>query len=504
MAQAGSSIVSGIGLLLVLVACDERSECGATNICIGPPRFQQAQIIGAWPARVTAEGAVAVCDGSHTDAVIVNALLLSTQRGTVGSEPEFDLSIRPGDGLDNRLVEGSRADDIHFSDGAISLVLDCINRVDAGTTACEGLVPERRDDISVRYTANTAARSVGHDVVVLVDLSADAAVAGILRASAARLVRMANPRDDVSIVGFGERLVVCTVDNGIGEAITCDEMPNAPIHPRSNLWQAVASAYDSLRTRPSDAGRAKHIIVLANGPDTCAGEDRANCSTPCSTADPRDLAARVARDRKDTGLTPIHIDFVQLETDQHPGRDARQVALACASGGHYQFIDSSTIPWTGDALREAVNVTVANARYAWEGHWELALPLPAYDDRAALPPGVMYALQGVLEVGTKSNLVKSDRHFPFGVGLGLGAPSAFNWDRRPTLLKPCGGPSDCGIGPASACNISCSGETGLCPTEGALVPRPDLSTCGDEDGTPGFCCDGDCRFIGQCEACNMP
>jgi hypothetical protein len=160
--------------------------------------------------------------------------------------------------------------------------------------------------------------------------------------------------------------------------------------------------------------------------------------------------------------------------------------------------------WTGDALHEAVDTAVANARYAWMGHWELALPLPAYADREALPPGAMYALQGVLEINASSNLVSSDRPFPFGVGMGTGAPSAVNWDRRPTLLKSCAAPNDCGLEPASSCTITCSDETGLCPTENASVPRPDLSPCSDDAGIPGFCCGGDCRTSGQCEACYTP
>jgi hypothetical protein len=271
------------------------------------------------------------------------------------------------------------------------------------------------------------------------------------------------------------------------------------------MWQAVDIAYNFLRAK-NDRQRSNHIIVLTDGPDTCAGENRLTCTTPCTTADYQQLLDKLETDANDPNAAPIHIHFVQFEAVGYPGRDPRQVEVSCVTGGHYQFLNSNSFSRTQtDAFREAFDTAVANVRYALMGHWELAAAVPTYASNAGggagVPAGHLYGLQGALTLNTSSNMVATQELVTFGVGQGMGAPSATNWDRRPTIRKPCGGFADCGAtaGPG-ACETICSPETLICSNDSSPVALPDLAVC-DGGGTQGFCCGGACQTSGTCAAC---
>ncbi len=266
------------------------------------------------------------------------------------------------------------------------------------------------------------------------------------------------------------------------------------------MWGAIEFAYHFLRDEVAQTDRSNHIIVLTDGPDTCAGEQLLSCQTTCTTADPHALAAKIQADHNDANAPRIRIHFVQFEALGYPGRDARQVEMACVSGGHYQFINSNAFPRGQTAiLLSALETAVANLRFALMGHWELALPSPAYADSGVVPAGALYGLQGTLIVPASSNMVVIDTAFPFGVGQGKEAEEVTNWDRRPTLRKPCSGAADCGAS-SGACSIGCSAETGLCPGPDDPSELPDLATC-ETGGSDGFCCGGTCQSSGGCGDC---
>ena len=107
-----------------------------------------------------------------------------------------------------------------------------------------------------------------------------------------------------------------------------------------------------------------------------------------------------------------------------------------------------------------------------------------------------------------ANLTGADTVHAYGVGLGSGAQEAPNWDRRPTVRKPCQVASDCafqGGGPPATqtdCHIVCSPETHLCPAASVGVSARNLADCTQGDGTLGLCCNGSCDGLADiCLAC---
>lgn len=545
--RRAATLAIGLTALAGLVACDSTA-----TIYVSTPKFQQAQIISAYPARKQGDGTwERVCGVGQSDGLITNVAYLSSQRRSGSSSSgDGDVSIRPNDVIDTRVVDGGLPDDINLSStGNIGLQLDCINSASVQGNDCTGgTIPAATLD-AIQYVANTPSRNRGHNVMLLVDQSGS--VGGLVQdvsfkeqripnplpqnfgevasdrtglrlAAARRLLQILNEDDRFGALAFGEEIslsVPCSdAINDIQQDLeTCfgarnrdiwaagiDEL-QAKTGGRSNLWSAVKTAYDYLREL-RDTQRSNHIIVLTDGPDTCAGEDRLTCATPCTTADYPGFVDQLETDFNDPNAPKIHVHFVQFESQGYPGRDARQVEVSCITGGHYQYLNSNTFSRVQTAaFQEALDTAVANVRYALMGHWELAASVPAYASNAGggagVPPGDLYGLQGALTIRASSNMVTADKPFPFGYGQGQGAPNATTWDRRPTVRKPCGGFQDCGAasGPG-ACSVVCSPETMTCAGGAAAVQLPDLAAC-EDGGTGGFCCGGTCMTSGTCAAC---
>ncbi|MBL8788317.1 MAG: VWA domain-containing protein [Deltaproteobacteria bacterium] len=535
---------------LGLAACDSTA-----TIYVSTPKFSQVQIIGAYPAKKQPDGSwERVCGTGPADGIITNVAFLSTQRraGTTGAPTDSDISIRPGDVIDTRVVNGGLPGDVNLSStGNLELQMSCINPASNVGSTCDtangGATPSITLD-KVTYHQNVPTRSTGHNVMLLIDQSGS--VGGLVRdgifkeerqpnplpgnfgavasdrtglrlAAARRLLGILNPADRFGAMAFGESIslsVPCA--DAIGDVKTdldnCFGSRNRDIWlsgidalqgttgGRSNLWNAVKTSYEYLRNTVADTTRSNHIVVITDGPDTCAGENRLTCATPCSTADYQALVDTVEGDHANPNTPKIHIHFVQFESQGYLGRDPRQVELACVSGGHYQFINSQSFSSAQPtSFQEALDLAVANVRFTLMGHWELAAQVPVYQSNAGsgagVLPGNLYGLQGQLTVKGTSNMVLSDRQFPFGVGQGSGAATATTWDRRPTLRKPCGGFADCGAGSQpGACQVVCSPETMICANGASAVTQPDLASC----DAAGFCCGGSCQTGGTCAACN--
>lgn len=533
------------------------SACDTTaKIYVSSPKFDGLQVVSAYPAKKQADGSwERVCAGGPTDGLITNLVFRSTGRGNnSASDADLDLSIRPFDVIQTRVVDGGNTDDINISNvGNLAYSLGCVNVASNSAGTCEG-APATATLDRIAYAATTPDRSVGHNVMVLIDQSGS--ISGLVRdvsykeqriveqipsrpgdfasdprslrlVVAKRLLNTLNSRDKVGVLAFGEQMnlsVPCSgaVNDVQTDLTTCFGARNRDIWNgvdngidrlqgntggRSNLWQAVKTSYDFLRAR-NDRVNSNHIVVLTDGPDTCAGENRLTCEPACTTADFGQLADQVEADMNDPNAPKIHVHFVQFESLGYPGRDPRQVELSCVSGGHYQFVNSNQFPRIQtQSFQDALDTAVTNVRYSLMGHWEFASSVPVYQSNAGggagLPPGALYALEGQVTVRTTSNLVNTDRNYPFGIGLGEGASSATTWDRRPTVRKPCGGFSDCGASAApGACEVVCSAETLTCASGAAPAQLPDLALCEPSAGASGFCCGGSCQAAGDCAACN--
>ncbi|MCC6620645.1 MAG: VWA domain-containing protein [Deltaproteobacteria bacterium] len=523
--------------------------------------FVHAVVVSAYPAVKAGDGAwVRVCaaDARLATGIITNVVLASTQRRPDGAGPrDDDLSIRPGDVVEARTVGGDLPVDIDLETaGHLGLELDCIDpqpQPNPSAGGCQGAVPSAQLD-GVDYVAHTPSRAEAHDVILLIDQSGS--IGGIvapdegyrededgrfdlpnnfgdlasdrfsLRLAAARaFTDSLNEADRLGVIAFGERLA-----NGAGLKVPCADAAGLDVQAglaacfgpdrepwhatsgidslrgdalgRSNLWRAVQAAYDFLAARPASAA-SNHIVVLTDGPDTCVdGESLTRCASRCSTVTHDHVLERIQADQVDPDARRIQIHFVQFESLGYDGRDPRQVEAACLSGGHYQYINSNDYPRDQlAALQESLDQALRNVRFALMGHWALAAAVPAYAQGAPAPagspPGALYGLSGALVVRASSHLVSADREFPFGVGQGAGATSAPAWDRRPTVLKPCGSASDCGGTDGPACSVVCSRETHVCPAGAVGITLPDTAAC-----DAGSCCDGQCVTTGSaCQAC---
>jgi hypothetical protein len=296
---------------------------------------------------------------------------------------------------------------------------------------------------------------------------------------------------------------------------------------RSNLWTALDRAYSylsgdvqgSMTTTVADASRSNHIIVIGDGPDTCDAKSAsyASCETSgrCGDTDLTDIISRIDADIDDPNKNPIMIHFVQFESQGYRGRDPRQVEVSCLSGGHYQFINSETMAKAQTTnLQQALNQAVMNVRHSLMGYWQFAHKVPVLAENSKMnnggtPPGSLFTFAGILNVNEDMNLLPNNAAVrvvvqPYGVGRGQGAKDAPNWDRRPTIGKSCGGPTDCSFTDASGasgpntsdCHIVCSDETNLCPGGLDGAPKRDSAECSD-----GTCCAGECKSDLQCTAC---
>lgn len=535
---------------LAMLDDSDNPEC-TEGCCVFPSkiRFSRAYVLGAHRAVRRDDGVWhRQCDGGAADGVALDLALVTTLR--LGGEDEAvdrDLGVRPGDVVDWRVVDGGEPEDaVVAGTGSITLAIDAFAPQppsEAGPATSPALGPA-----AVHFADNVAARGAGQDVLVLIDLSGS--VSGLvdperdyrespmgtfipppnfgdlasdpynLRLSAARrLIRVLDDRDRVGAVGFGEGVgldVPCSLAQGDVEAdlaacfgedrdvwLSTNGIDAAigRASGRSNLWQAVGFAVDWLGARGAEAPeRGRHVLVITDGPDTCSGEALGDCQAPCSDVTAAGVRAQVAA--LEAAGTPVRLHFVQLESIGYRGRDPRQVAAACASGGHYQYVNSADFPRNSAVqLQEALDTAVVNLRYGFGGHWTAGVPIPAWsatDDSEDLAPGALYALTGEVVVNAASRLMTQSRPFRFGVGEGEGAASAVAWDRRPTLRAPCASAADCGAAAEpDTCRLICSPETLVCTGGAAGTLAPDLGPCGEG----GFCCAGACRSGGQCEAC---
>ncbi len=487
------------------------------------PQFQGARVVSAYPARKQDGRWTRVCGEGQADGLITNVVYLSSARRSEGDALDLDVSIRPGDDIADGVVEGGLARDGKLSDIAnVDLQVECV--APASQAACSGSATATLE--SSAYVANTPSRTTAHNILLLIDQSGS--VSGLVQddtwkeqripnplpenfgqaasdqtslrgATAQRLIRSLNASDQFGLIAFNEaidRKVPC--DDASGEfdedLATCFgtgrdtwisgvNQLQSSTEGRSNLWRAVESAYGFLRSR-NDTTRSNHIIVISDGPDTCAGENATSCESKCVTGDQAALLTRIEADANTPNAAPIHVHFIQFESVGYRGRDPRQVEAACTSGGHYQFIDSEAL--SASDFAGALENAVTNVRNALQGHWALAANLPAF---AAAAPGDVYGIAGQLVLRASSNLVITDTSFGFGHAT---APFV-GWDSRLTVRKTCSGASDCGADGEGSCTVRCSPETLTC----TYTTRPDLGAC---DG--GFCCGGECRVAGACERCN--
>lgn len=292
---------------------------------------------------------------------------------------------------------------------------------------------------------------------------------------------------------------------------------------RTPLWYAVREAYNYMKV--ADAAKDatyRHILVIGDGPDTCAPSAELNqCSGACAQYNTDFLTVQqlIEADEPDDRI-PIH--FVQMSSKGYPERDGRQVEVACLTGGHHVFVNATEIG--SGLLNDYLASTLKRIRYTFRGYWRFAMLFSAMGRDIAPSRGYVYTIAGEGKVlpGVDQLLVKAENSYQFIVGGGL--DDASEADHRVAVRKACTPGSDDGkckpgdaeTGPAKACatmtywcdeqSLTCKsaeiwkadGEEGGCAPASAKVKifkstndtSPDIVTFSN---LPTRCCAGDCR-----------
>ena len=575
---------AGMLLLCVTVAgagCEDDERRVFTQL-------HRVRVLGAVPGVQTTDGRLArVCrpsDAADGDRVTLLDVALTSDSRWMWSDgllwDELDTSIHPGDNVRTSahaagLPVGSGDADGPHPELASSwgLALDCVDLLaedgDADAYACGGTEYASGTIRQVEHVSRQARRRLGHDVMLLIDLSGslsgwvdkDTYREGpaaeielspqfgqlasdrfeVRLAAAIDFVETLNVEDRLGVLGFQEpgMIVPCAsaASDSLGKLRDCfgdnrdvwirtdpstDPRSAHPIDEylfgrsvdRSNLWEAVAFAWDFLddrlgeRPEPDTSGRTRQIVVITDGPDTSSvSETLTPCTSPASATRFADVSERVDA-LEAAGRPPIQVHFVQFESKGYPGRDPRQMELACRTGGHHMFINSNFLPWQQSTrLSDSLFTALASIRLSFMGHWSLALKVGALTSDSVLPVGTprghLYALEGALRLREGANLADRDVFAFLGVGEHPDGTGVEGWDQRPAIRKPCAADVECGaFAESDDCTIICSAETHTCPNgpDGILAPDG-VTACTDGD-TTGFCCDGACLPSNeQCAAC---
>jgi Mg-chelatase subunit ChlD len=534
-----------LALALLAAGCDTNARFN-----INKRVFDKAVAVSTVPAKQAADGSfVPQCGGGEVDGFLVNVALLGTEfkGGPAGdAAKDKDRSIRPADIINTLDVDGAATTDIRLSGTTnLGFTVDCIDPLpDADPVGCGG-VPNAGVQIDdIQYEQFAASRSVRHNVLILVDMSGSikgwvdktslkeespgsccdlpqklnevASDFYSLRVAAVReFISDLNADDHFGLIGFGEGVpsgdlveVPCKLpevedsswevklDKCFGAAndeiwIRGVNELQGGVAGRSTLWDALDKAYGWLKNR-NQLKRTNHILVITDGPDTCeSGENFGSCQAPCPSAvGYQTLLDRLAADVGTPNVPQIHIHFVQFESLGYPGRDPRQMDVACRSGGLYQHINSNELSkFNETAFQLALRDAVSSVRLSLMGYWRVAVGAPVFGSNSGFPGGVPmgsgYGLGGQLTVKEGSRLVARDEPFFFGSGQG-------QWDTRLSVRKACGTKVDCGAEAAapSDCTVICSQETLTCPNGDAGVSLPDTVSCLE---STGICCGGVCE-----------
>jgi hypothetical protein len=188
---------------------------------------------------------------------------------------------------------------------------------------------------------------------------------------------------------------------------------------RAAIWQATQEAYTFL-TGPAaqgnsgePAGRAKHIVLLVDGPDTCTASETftfrdlmakpgtaGKCRLPCGNATARfdQMLDQMAQDG-----WPVAVHVVQFQSLAYREPDARLQELACRSQGTSRFVNTEETNKADPDSHNRITRALSRVRWTLAGSWRIAFPhtaLVAADGAAKV--GGWTALQGSLHTsGTR-------------------------------------------------------------------------------------------------------
>ncbi len=500
-----------------------------------PMTFQRVQPLGAFAAVKGADGRwTRHCGSGPVDGVLTDFTLVGGRfySGVASDSTRVTAPIRPGSLVAGGVVGGDGPTDIRLvSSDHVSLTVACLEGGVDGT--CSGAGTPEVAGVGFEAQADAVHK---HNIIVLIDQSGSVGgivdpLAGMTENAVGDFVppsdfgNVASDRWSVRLSavrrflrGLGSDANVGILQFGNGGNTSADvpcvnaageprdslaecfgaidhwlELPGlsslqGQMLGRANLWETVLSAHSFLVNDLADATRSNHVVVISDGPDTCSGENLGLCQAPCSATDVNTVLAALEQDADNPATPSVQVHFVQFESPGYGGRDPQQIKVACASGGHYHYINTSTFPSSQQSqMLAAVELGFDRIQDALVGHWQLATPLDAF--AVAASAGNLFTVEGEVSVHPASGLVDFTSTARFAEGQTESAPT---WDERFVLAKPCASEADCG-GVDLDCQVDCSPESGLCiGGSAAAVSLADTMPCTKGDGQPGVCCGGTC------------
>ncbi len=258
---------------------------------------------------------------------------------------------------------------------------------------------------------------------------------------------------------------------------------------RAPVWNAVSRAFRFLRDHVEGP---RHIVLLLDGPDTCAPSEDFSfataggiCANPCPGA--IETFSEVREAMAEAGF-PVRVHVVQIQSAGYREPDPRGVEIACLSGGTWQMVRSWELPLNSSALRTAMTRAFLRVRNVLAGSWRATLALPSLASPQGLKPGGMHRLSGALRIeqpayASLESIYSLSESWRFAIDSEAG-------DRSLVLARGCASDADCG---GSACGAGRCGDDGQCH-EG---PAADRLPCGGG----GVCCGGVCSA--ECATCGL-
>ena len=253
-------------------------------------------------------------------------------------------------------------------------------------------------------------------------------------------------------------------------------------HGRAPLWQAVDVAYAGL-VKAAKTGR--HIVVLADGPDTCTdgeafryGDGKGLCQKACAAAK---VGFEQVRSTMASDGYPVTVHFIQIQAAAYRKPDAAMIEIACRSGGTYQMLNSQEMT-APEQLPAAMKRAVLRVRHAMTGTWRAMYKYKPLVPGGPIGAGTMFAIAGRLRIEA-IDFPSLKVAFEQGPAGDFGVQIA-NEDRRLVVRLPCADNLSCGGD--SPCGADRCSRDGMCHSAKAVDGQP----CG---ASSKVCCVGTCQ-----------
>jgi hypothetical protein len=280
---------------------------------------------------------------------------------------------------------------------------------------------------------------------------------------------------------------------------------------RGPLWKTIDTAFTFLnegRDACQFSVKAKHIVVMADGPDTCVDSDEFSymslrnkdtsgiCRTKCATSDVkwRELMIKMA-----SLNYPVHVHFVQFQAPGYKEPDPRMIEMACRTDGTYQFINSENFNKSAqNDFSNALTRAITRVRNGLAGTWRVGFEWTSITSEQEFPKGGLRAMDGDF-------LFTNNKFESLDPAVNKLAPDAWRFtqngaeDRRALMRIPCSSDADCG-GAGGSCGANHCGEGGECRVDQAPNGEPCLAT----GGAAGTCRAGACLAGQKCNDAIKP